>query len=138
MRIRNYLILLALVSYGFISEARPPQNLTDEQRSCVQQAAENLNTRPTREEMRTILDACGVEKPQGGLPPGLANLSDSDHACLQQQLGNPITRQQRPSREEVHAAFESCGIDPPQRGERRSGGFGQGRNRANNAAAFTR
>ncbi len=122
----------------------PLADLTDEQKSCLEDAGA---TRPepgatfeerkaAREALVAAAEGCGIElpvRPAGG-PGGngpLADLTDEQKACLDEadlsRPGEGATQEEREAaRAALQAAAETCGIELPERPEGGRPGAGNG------------
>ncbi len=102
------------------------QDLTDEQRQCLEDAdlrrpvgpLDDAERATVREQVRSAADGCGVELPFPRAREVRNHLTDEQRACLQgagltRPVG-PLTGDERRSlREDVRAAADECGVTLP-------------------------
>ena len=117
MKFKSLVVSLSLMAVAAVGSAQPAMpRLSSEQKTCLEAriGKPSPGSRPSPEEMKTALEACGVQAPDGP-PIGLGQkLNDEQKACLEEKIGKPESGA-RPSREQMDGAFRSCGIERPRR-----------------------
>lgn len=102
------------------------QDLTDEQRQCLEDAdlrrpvgpLDDAERATVREQVRSAADGCGVELPFPRARAFVDGLTDEQRQCLQdagltRPVGPLTADERRGLREEVRAAADGCGITLP-------------------------